>query len=109
MSTEIIIALGTLVASVIGAILASRAQSASLFAELCKGQQARIEQLTKRVQDNDTELACLRAELATAQATILELQGERERREQLEERVAELERENTDLRAQIAALRARKK
>ena len=105
MSTEIIIALGTFVASVIGAILTSRVQAASLFDALCKNQQARIEQLHKDIEDNEQELDKLRCKLAEAQAQIDEIRGEKER---LTLRVSELERENTELRAQIEALQKRR-
>lgn len=99
--TIIIAAIG-LIASVIAALIASKAQtrstSTALYAELCKGQQARIDQLTKRVVENEAQIESLQAELCSL----------REERERLEKRVAELERENASLRAQIEALEKRK-
>lgn len=67
------------------------AAATCLFDKLCEKQQARIEQLTKRIEENETEIAELRQELEES----------RGRERALQERVTRLESENASLKAEL--------
>jgi chromosome segregation ATPase len=113
MPTEAIIvaALG-IIGSVIGAIVASRAQARTtatgLYVELCKAQQERIGQLVQQIRSNEAEVERLRGVVTSATARITELES---RNTQLQVdltvaqgRIASLESENDSLRQTLTAM-----
>ena len=88
MSVELIIAAVGIAGSIAGALIAARAQgrktATEMYTQLCEAQQKRLDQLTRRIEDLETENDKLRVENARIPA----LEGEVQR---LKARVAELE------------------
>jgi len=113
MGIEQIIAVGTFVSSVLVAIIGvvvsvrkSRTEAAStahamtqaMWSELCKAQQASIDQLTRRIEGLQTELDQVRAETAAQRHENDILRG---RVRDLETQIEQLKRERAQLKAQL--------
>ncbi len=106
----IIVAVIGLLASIGAALIAGREQarttSVTLYTELCRGQQLRIDQLGRRLSENEAEIETLRLRIKMLEDENAAMRAENQA---LQLRVQELERENESLMRLIAALQDKRR